>query len=314
MKLDEIHNRIEKHREKKAENIEEQGYLTDDLEKMEALLAEAAGTDTGVFGALETVLNVHEKEKQRADRDTEELEEEKQEIRSDTLEEKEKNSAAGEKLESLKDSRYKGSIETAAQKQQALKKMIDSILAELEDDGSPGTVVGLEGKTEPNSRVVVDGRDYMTDDNGSIYMEREEDGQFRPMPDRHYQSRGYSYVTDEKGRIVHAEGRLRLKDGERKPLNAVVADMQAGDQRGHIVGDQFDGSNKNDNLAAQLGTVNQGAYKALENSLAVLVRNGHEVQARFELLYADDTRRPSCTTVGYSVDGDDEITVDFLNY
>ena len=132
-------------------------------------------------------------------------------------------------------------------------------------------------------------------------MKRDSDGQYYVLPNITYTVNGYMYQTDEHGRVVHAEGKLKLKDGKRNPLNSQVPDKKPGDHRGHIIADRFDASNMNDNLIAMRGDVNQNAYKLLEDQLASLCKE-HSVYYENDILYDQNTKRPSWIIVNYSID------------
>ena len=159
----------------------------------------------------------------------------------------------------------------------------------------------------PQSRIEINGHLFRTDDNGKIHMYYDKnEKQWCMMPNTEYTSKGYHYRTNENGDIVHVEGKLRTTDEERKPLSDKVEGMKEGDQRGHIIADRFDASNRRDNLFPQLGEVNQGDYKALENSLAKAVEDKKDVQVSYELRYLDGNRshRPDQVVVNYTIDGE----------
>ena len=132
-----------------------------------------------------------------------------------------------------------------------------------------------------------------------------EQGKWSLKENTTYEVNGYKYETDDKGRIEHVEGDLYMKDGERSSLNATVEDMEENDDRGHIVADRFNGSNRIDNLIAQDSGINRGEYKALENELAKAVDEGHDVHVEYEIYYDEesDSKRPEEITVKYTVDG-----------
>ena len=134
-------------------------------------------------------------------------------------------------------------------------------------------------------------------------MKRGKDNEYHVLPNTKYTVNGYTYQSDEKGRIIHCEGSLKVKDGSRASLNAKVSGMGKRDQRGHILADIFGGSNQNDNLVAQLQSINQGAYKTLELNLASMVSSGHAVYGDYTLDYPTSSKRPSAITVIYSIDG-----------
>lgn len=159
-----------------------------------------------------------------------------------------------------------------------------------------------ESELPPQKAITTEEGKVRTDDNGKVHMYRE-DGQWKLMPNCEYTSQGYDYQTDDKGRITHVEGTLRLSDESRKSLNAKVEDMEESDQRGHIIADRFDASNRIDNLVPQLAEVNQGEYKALENKMADAVADGHTVDVEYDVLYEDDSKRPTGIYVQYWIDG-----------
>ena len=127
------------------------------------------------------------------------------------------------------------------------------------------------------------------------------------LSDIKYEAEGYHYQTDGKGRIIKAEGTLRLENGvrdENAQRRAGGEDRLPGDQGGHLIGRQFGGSGGLDNLAAMKGELNQGEYKKLEMDLRKALENGHDVDVKVTSRFQGDSKRPSAFVVTYSIDGE----------
>lgn len=147
------------------------------------------------------------------------------------------------------------------------------------------------------------------DDNGNKYREGD-----RLLPSTNYEVNGYKYETDDKGRVASAEGKLRIQEPDyvrnmeevRKFENQEYKD---GDQRGHLIGHQFGGSDKLENLVPMDAKLNQGDFAKLENTLADAVKNGADVRLKVEPKYENNSTRPSEFRVSYSIDGDRDVTV-----
>ncbi len=148
------------------------------------------------------------------------------------------------------------------------------------------------------------------DDNGNLYRVGNE-----LMPNTEYEINSYKYKTDEQGRIVSAEGNLHLKDREgRLPIRDSINDIGKGDQkegddRGHLIGDQFDGSNGLENMIPQDAQINRNDFKNFENKLAKEVKDGKEVNIKIEPVYDNDSKRPSALVASYSIDGKENIRI-----
>lgn len=157
---------------------------------------------------------------------------------------------------------------------------------------------------------VKDGKTYYYDDNGELYRVGNE-----LKPNSEYEINGYKYKTDEKGRIISAEGKLHLKErAGRLPIRDSIEDIgkgdeQEGDDRGHLIGDQFDGSNGLENMIPQDADINRNDFKNFENELAKEVQEGKDVRVKVELVYDGDSRRPSAIVVTYSIDGEESVRV-----
>ena len=157
---------------------------------------------------------------------------------------------------------------------------------------------------------VVDGITYYYDDNGKLYRVGNE-----LHANTTYEMNGYKYKTDDQGRIISAEGILHLKDREgRLPIKDSIenigrGDQQEGDDRGHLIGDQFDGSNGLENMVPQDANINRNDFKNFENELAKEVKDGKEVKVKIEPVYDGDSRRPSAIVVTYSIDGEESVRV-----
>lgn len=183
------------------------------------------------------------------------------------------------------------------------------------DDAPPEpekvSLENAEQKSEsyPCERVI-DGEKYYYDSNGSLY--RVDD---QLLSNSTYELNGYKYETDDQGRIVSAEGKLHLKeDRDRLPIKDSIeavgkGDQKGGDDRGHLIGDQFDGSNGLENLVPQDSNINRGDFKNFENELAREVKAGNEVYVKVEPVYDGNSNRPSCIVVTYSINGNENMRI-----
>ena len=147
------------------------------------------------------------------------------------------------------------------------------------------------------------------DDNGSKYREGDS-----LLPNTQFEVRGYQYETDDQGRVVSAEGQLRMRDPsyERDMEDVRKIDGQeykSTDDRGHLIGHQFDGSDKLENLVPMDAKLNQGDFVKLENTLADAVKDGADVKLKVEPVYEGDSARPAEFRVTYSIDGDKDTVV-----
>lgn len=168
-----------------------------------------------------------------------------------------------------------------------------------------------ETKEQENPhQEVVDGKTYYYDDNGKLYRVEND-----LAPNFEYEINGYKYITDDQGRIVSAEGTLHMKDREgRLPIKDSIEDIGKGDQkegddRGHLIGDQFAGSNGLENMIPQDANVNRNDFKNFESELAKEVKDGKEVNVKIEPIYEGDSKRPVAIVVTYSIDGEESVRV-----
>ena len=104
---------------------------------------------------------------------------------------------------------------------------------------------------------IIDGVKHYYDDNGNLYRVKND-----LQPNCEYELNGYKYQTDDIRRIRFAEGILHLKERKgRLPIRDSIEDIGKGDQkkgdnRGHLIGDQFDASSGLENLVPQDVEVN----------------------------------------------------------
>ena len=163
-----------------------------------------------------------------------------------------------------------------------------------------------------NSNTNEAGQKEYYDDNGEKYRTGNQ-----LEPNKKFEVNGYTFETDDKGRTISAEGQLRMRSPEFKrdmdSMDAVgKGDQKNGDQRGHLIGHQFEGSGGIENLVPMEGKLNQGDYVKLETTLADAVKDGADVKLKVEPVYEGDSNRPSEFRVSYSIDGDKNV-VTFRN-
>lgn len=147
-----------------------------------------------------------------------------------------------------------------------------------------------------------------TDDNGVKFRDEE-----KLLPNTKYEVNGYNYETDLQGRIVSAEGKLRIRDADydrnMETIDKETQDYQDSDQRGHLIAHRFGGSDKLENLVPMDGELNQGDYAKLEGTLADAVKDGADVQLKVEPVYEGESNRPTEFRVSYIIDGDKDVVV-----
>lgn len=148
------------------------------------------------------------------------------------------------------------------------------------------------------------------DDNGVIYRKGNE-----LVPDCKYEKNTYTYRTDSEGRIKSAGGMLHIKEHDGRMLitdslhDIGKGDEREGDDRGHIIGDQFGGSNGLENMIPQDADINRKDFKQFEGMLAKEVKDGKNVKVRVEPRYDGASHRPTELVVTYTIDGDTSIRI-----
>lgn len=148
------------------------------------------------------------------------------------------------------------------------------------------------------------------DDNGNLYKVNNE-----LLPSNEYEVNGYKYETDDLGRIKNASGNLRLTDRtERKTINESMGDIGKNDakdtdDKGHLIADRFDGSNKLENLVPMDANLNRGEFKAMENQWAKALEDGKEVHVSISPEYSGDSFRPDSFVVKYVIDGETSVKI-----
>lgn len=164
--------------------------------------------------------------------------------------------------------------------------------------------------SETSKELVEDSVKIEYDDNNTPYRIGDE-----LIPNTDYEINGYSYHTDEYGRITSVEGTLHIKNREgRLPIKDSIETIGKGDQketddRGHLIGDQFDGSNGMENMIPQDANINRGDYNKLEQELAKEVKDGKKVEVKIEPQYEGESRRPSNIVVSYTINGETNVKI-----
>ncbi|MCI8630518.1 MAG: DNA/RNA non-specific endonuclease, partial [Firmicutes bacterium] len=121
-------------------------------------------------------------------------------------------------------------------------------------------------------------------------------------------SNGYTYITDSQRRITSAEGTLKLQKGTRNLYSQKTVggtDRLNIDDGGHLFGTQFNGSGEIDNLLPQNKYVNRsgGEWYNMEKKWAKALEEGKKVEVKIDIVYNNNSIRPSDYLVSYKIDG-----------
>lgn len=182
------------------------------------------------------------------------------------------------------------------------KNFIDSLFVEE-------TKMENEDVENPHQENM-DGKTYYYDDKGELYRVEND-----LALNAEYEINGYMYKTDDYGRIISAEGKLHMKNHEgRLIIRDSIEDIGKGDQkefddRGHLIGDQFDGTNGLENMVPQDANINRNDFRNFENELAREVKDNKDVKVKVEPMYDGDSRRPDVIAVTYSIDDEESVRI-----
>ena len=159
---------------------------------------------------------------------------------------------------------------------------------------------GQDDKQRTNSN-----QEIFLDDNGVIYRVGNE-----LAANATFQVNGYTYKTDNQGRTISASGKLELNEMGQKNRKmddhiTVVGqgDERVTDDRGHLIGHQFNGSDRMENLVPQNDMINRNDFRFLEERLAKLVRLGKAVTVNVVPVFNQESRRPEGIFYFYVVEG-----------
>ena len=85
------------------------------------------------------------------------------------------------------------------------------------------------------------------------------------------------------------------------------------DERGHIIGARFGGSNGLENIIPQNRNLNRKAYRSLEESWAKALKEGKSVSVDIELIYPENSFRPDKFRIKYRINGEMQDPLIFQN-
>lgn len=178
---------------------------------------------------------------------------------------------------------------------------------------SPFSEITYENYSSPQFAKFVDDKGRFKiklklDDNGKTYSQNGE-----LVPNNEYRLNGYTYRTDEVGRITQVEGKIQLPQEKVDRDNLPeIKDRRETDHKGHLIAHELGGADTEGNLVSMDGKLNQGDYRKMENEIKRSVEEGKDVRVNIEAEYRDDSHRPSSFNMSIDIDGEHTEKV-FIN-
>ena len=133
-----------------------------------------------------------------------------------------------------------------------------------------------------------------------------------PFPNTTYELAGAKYKTDGMGRVVESTFKIdkgyattpNLYNGKNITTIGKLKGGLAGDDGGHLLGQQFGGSSTVLNVVPMKSSVNRKEYLKLERQWQQTADAGKTVNAKVKLKYdGSSTERPAWIEVIYEIDG-----------
>lgn len=223
----------------------------------------------------------------------------------------------------------KEGVETAISKE--AEQRYDELLGEKEEAKVQGngyqseTVISferlLEKYEDEREEFVEEGRlgestDCQNQYDNADNSEKSDENTDENTDGKEYERNGSKYHLDEKSRIVKCEAKLQYTEDNirntKEQMEAGGEERKADDDGGHIVGRVLGGAEGAENLVPMRRTINRGDYKKMENEIARNVKDGKEAELEVQMVYKDDSNRPSKIIANYKIE-DREIQSKFEN-
>lgn len=151
------------------------------------------------------------------------------------------------------------------------------------------------------------GKEWL-DDNDEVYRVGDE-----LIKDGTFVKNGYTFTTDSEGRTISASGKLTINLDDKRNMEEKEkvgkGESKEGDDRGHLIAHQFNGSDKMENLVPQNFRINRGAYKNLEDDLRKHLDKGEEVIVTVLPYYNQFKNRPDGIFYSYTINGVSRIVL-----
>lgn len=134
-----------------------------------------------------------------------------------------------------------------------------------------------------------------------------------PFPNTTYELAGAKYKTDGMGRVVESTFKIdkkyantpNLYNGKNITAIGKLKGGLAGDDGGHLLGQQFGGSSTVLNVVPMKSSVNRKEYLKLERQWQQAADAGKTVNTKVKLKYdGTSTERPAWIEVNYEIDGE----------
>jgi hypothetical protein len=123
-----------------------------------------------------------------------------------------------------------------------------------------------------------------------------------------YDVDGFLYHTDDFGRVFKTSGdlddhvRVRLGNQQIKAVD-IKDGISGSDQGGHIIAARFFGPGEQINLYSQSATLNNTAWKEMENLWAQEMVAGKDVKVQIEAIFTGNSQRPDAFDVSFWIEG-----------
>lgn len=171
-----------------------------------------------------------------------------------------------------------------------------------------GRFENIQDNQSTENRVENLPKEYF-DDNGQKYREGND-----LLSNTTFEKNGFEFKTDDKGRVVSAEGKLEIPENvEPRDMpsmkNVGKGDELPGDERFHLIAHMFGAGDGIENLVPGDAKLNHGDYLRMETMLKEAVIDGADVRFKVEPVYKGDSNRPTEFRVSYSIDGERDTVV-----
>lgn len=159
---------------------------------------------------------------------------------------------------------------------------------------------------------------HESNDSGEKSTESHFESTYKLKANEQYEAEGYQYETDKYGRIERCEGSLRLDEGKRYGNHQLASGGKyrlENDEGGHLIGSEFGGSGKVDNIVPMDYDLNHHEYYELEKSWKNELKKGNEVDVNIECKYTGESERPDYLIVKSKItetDGNERYQYDKL--